>query len=296
MKHMLAAKCGDLANLKLPLYVSPKLDGIRASVVDGVLLSRNMKPIPNVHTQRMFGLKKYEGLDGELIVGAPNRAEAFNDTTRGVMKTTGAPNVMFHVFDDFRAPATPFHMRLDNLRARVKKLGSRVIEVVPHVHCGSVALLQQLEEEYLEAGFEGAMLRSPYGEYKFGRSTEREQWLLKLKRFEDSEAVIDGVEELEHNRNEAQRDANGRTKRSSAKAGKVRGGTLGNLLVRDCYSGVAFSIGSGFTAGTRAALWEARETLIGKVVRYRYFPTGSKTRPRFPTFQGFRDAADMSCN
>jgi hypothetical protein len=32
--------------------------------------------------------------------------------------------------------------------------------------------------------------RSPHSPYKCGRSTEREAWLLKIKRFEDAEAVV----------------------------------------------------------------------------------------------------------
>lgn len=293
MKHMLAAKCEDINSVTLPVYASPKLDGIRATVIDGVLMSRNMKPIPNAHAQSLFGKKKYEGMDGELIVGAATLADAFRATTSGVMSNDGKPDVYFHVFDDCRQPHVPFHMRLDNLRNRVKVLGRKEIVVVPHVHVGAHSLIAELEEKWLAQGFEGLMLRDPHGPYKYGRSTAREGFLLKLKRFEDSEAVVDGVEELEHNQNEATRDGNGRTKRSSAKAGKVAGGVLGNLLVRDVHTGVAFSIGSGFDAATREALWSVRETLQGQVVKYRYFPTGSKSRPRFPVFLGFRDPRDM---
>lgn len=295
MKHMLAAKCSSLEAVSLPVYASPKLDGIRATVIDGVLMSRNMKPIPNLHTQKLFGKKKYEGLDGELIVGPAHLNETFTATTSGVMSVEGTPDVYFHVFDDCRQPATPFHTRLTNLRARIQVLGRKELVVVPHVHVGTHALVTELEEKWLAQGFEGAMLRHPHGPYKYGRSTEREGWLLKLKRFEDSEAVVDGVEELEHNHNTATRDANGRSKRTSHKAGKVAGAVLGNLLVRDVHTGVAFSVGSGFRADARAALWEVREALVGQVIKYRYFPTGVKSKPRFPVFLGFRDPGDMDC-
>ena len=56
-KPMLSASVEDVKTLRLPLLGSPKLDGIRAMVRDGVLVSRNMKPIPNVWTQRLLGKK-----------------------------------------------------------------------------------------------------------------------------------------------------------------------------------------------------------------------------------------------
>ena len=50
------------------------------------------------------------------------------------------------------------------------------------------------EQGAVEDGYEGVMLRDPSAPYKYGRSTVRKGYLLKLKRFEDSEAeVIDIV-------------------------------------------------------------------------------------------------------
>jgi DNA ligase-1 len=63
--------------------------------------------------------------------------------------------------------------------------------------------------------------------------------------------------------------------------------------VRDVRTGAAFSIGSGFTQEMREQLWQVRGRLTGQFVKYRYFPTGSKNAPRFPTFLGFRDPADF---
>ena len=76
------------------------------------------------------------------------------------------------------------------------------------------------------------MIRTPDSPYKCGRSTEREGWLLKIKRFEDAEAVVLDTYEGMSNQNDAQRDAFGRTKRSLAQAGKVGRGELGGFVVR----------------------------------------------------------------
>lgn len=288
-KPMLAGKVEDASALKYPVLVSPKLDGIRAIVVDGTVLSRKLEPIPNKFIQKTFGLKKFNGLDGELIIG---KATAdFNTGTTGIMSVDGEPDVFFWVFDDLEKNWLPYRQRFARLPSRI---GSHArVRVVEHDLVLSADALLEAEARYLEQGYEGLMVRDPSGPYKTGRSTAREGWLLKLKRFMDSEAVIFDTEELEHNQNEATRSKVGNVKRSSAKSGRVAGGVLGALVVRDVKTKVEFNIGSGFTAAQRAKFWELRDRLLGKIVKYRYFPTGSKERPRFPTFIGFRDARDM---
>ena len=53
----------ELPRLRYPLYGSYKLDGIRASVQDGVLLSSTLKPIPNRELQTLWGRPEFNGLD-----------------------------------------------------------------------------------------------------------------------------------------------------------------------------------------------------------------------------------------
>ena len=137
------------------------------------------------------------------------------------------------------------------------------------------------------------MLRHPDGPYKHGRSTAKEGWLLKVKRFEDSEARIIGFSELMHNANEAKRNELGHLERSSHKANKVGKQMLGALTVQDLKTKVEFDIGTGFTEDQRRLLWATGDNLLGKVVKYKSQPTGVKEKPRFPVFLGFRDKVDM---
>ncbi|WP_258304948.1 hypothetical protein, partial [Escherichia coli] len=62
-----------------------KYDGVRAMVIDGQLVSRSLKPIPNKFTQALFGRSILNGLDGELLVGTPNSPTVFRDSMSGVM-------------------------------------------------------------------------------------------------------------------------------------------------------------------------------------------------------------------
>ena len=74
MKPMLLPReTPDLDNLQYPVYVTPKLDGIRCLFKGGVALSRTLKPIPNKSIQAWAKkhAKILEGMDGELIVGSP---------------------------------------------------------------------------------------------------------------------------------------------------------------------------------------------------------------------------------
>ena len=65
------AIAADFKKLVYPVYASPKLDGIRCSIVDGKALSRSLKAIPNAHISRLLSCPELDGLDGELIIGEP---------------------------------------------------------------------------------------------------------------------------------------------------------------------------------------------------------------------------------
>ena len=84
-KPMLAAPA-DLDNIKFPVYASAKLDGIRATVVDGDVLSRSLKLISNHAIAEALSSSQWNGLDGELIVGPATDKDVYNKTTRGVNK------------------------------------------------------------------------------------------------------------------------------------------------------------------------------------------------------------------
>lgn len=299
-KPMLASPA-DFSILQYPLFASPKLDGIRAVVLDGKLVSRKLLHIPNKHVFNVLSLTEFDGLDGELIVGSPTADDVYRVTNSAVMSHQGAPEFTYHVFDlhDYVAR---FTTRLEILRDRIDEfnaaarqverrlLGEASCKIVlhEHVHINDEAELLEYEAKQIELGYEGLILRSGMGVYKHGRSTAREQYMLKVKRFEDSEAEVLGVVEEMFNGNEAEKDNLGRTKRSKAKAGLVGKGTMGALQVRDLKTGVEFEIGTGFTAADRQ-----RTDWQGKIVKYKYFPIGVKDKPRHPVYLGLRDARDL---
>lgn len=302
MKPMLAGDYTKAKNPMFPMLGSPKLDGIRALVVDGVVLSRRFIAIPNKHVQKLFGRSAYNGLDGELICGSGTEHDTYGQTESAVMSVEGTPQVTFNVFDDFSFDKKPFHERLYRARSRVNKNGNPNLLLVDHEELKDEADVMSYMEQQLEEGYEGIMLRSWGGPYKYGRSTAREGYLLKLKEFEDAEGMIVGVEELKHNKNAKQANNLGGTKRSGHKAGMVKGGVMGALTVhpldkkgRRDKDAMPFNLGTGFTAKDRERLWKmhADGKLLGLIVAYRFQRHGMKDRPRIPSFKGFRSRVDL---
>jgi DNA ligase-1 len=261
----------ELDAVKYPVLCTPKFDGIRCVIRDGVALSRKLKPIPNSHIQALLS-DLPDNLDGELML----TGKTFNQIQSAVMREDGNPRIVFHVFDivDTKMPYT------------------KRVEMLKEMHLPSYVKKVLPVEIHKEYDFEGIMIRSPGGPYKFGRSTAKQGWLCKLKRFTDAEAVIVGYEELMHNENEAEVDELGLTKRSHKKAGMVPAGTLGAWIVEN-EEGQQFKVATGMTAADREEYWEKKDDMIGQLVKYKFQESGAKDLPRFPVFLGIRSELDM---
>jgi DNA ligase 1 len=279
-KPMLACELEDPTKLKFPVLVSPKLDGIRCLMFAGVAYSRNMKPIRNRFIQKE--LKGLDNLDGELIVGSPKAPDCMNATQSGVMSSDGEPAFTYWTFDSPLADV-PFSQRL----RQADSTNIRVFQV-PHVLIYSVEELLEYEKVMLEEGYEGIMVRDPNAPYKQGRSTPREGWLFKLKRFSDGEGVVVGLEPAKHNTNTLTRDELGRAKRSTHAAGMVEVDMIGTILLETKDWGVLRLSPGIMTHAERANYWKYPSSLIGQVVHWRSFGYGVKDKPRFPRFYGIR--------
>lgn len=282
---------------RFPYLASPKIDGLRAIVKEGVVYSKSMKPIPQPRVQELFG--HLHGVDGELTVGPAYSTDLDDDVfdrSRGVlMRKTPEPDadIRLYVFDRW-------DLLQMKARDRVFTAGATAFSDGVHLVAHTVVRNQTEVDEYLNhclaKGFEGAMLRQADAYYKYGQATERQAYLLKLKPFVDSEAEIIGYVEQMENTNVATTDELGYTTRSSSKAGKVGKGTFGAFLVRDLETGAEFSVGNGpgLTQAKRDEFWAKRDELIGQIITYKYQEVGTKEAPRLPQFLRFRDRIDVS--
>lgn len=294
-KPLLAATIEDTSKLSYPCLVSKKLDGIRCMIIDGVVYSRSMKPIRSKVVQQLFGKSEYNGFDGELLYGDWAAKDVFNVTTQVVMATElkdcfDASKISLAVFDLTDSPNDFEYRYLETVRA-VADANNPQILAVPHLMCLNEADLLIVEQEYLDQGYEGIMVRSPLGRYKQGRSTLKDGILGKLKRFSDDEALVIGFEEKMTNTNSAYTNEVGRTQRAQAQEGMVGAGTLG-ALVCTC-KGIQFTMGSGFNDAMRDEVWKNKEKYLGRLAKFKYFAIGMVDSYRFPIFQGFRDEEDL---
>lgn len=284
-----------------PFRMQPKLDGIRALIINGRAISRSGKIIPNVAIQKWASDNRdiLDGFDGEFLCAEPTDPLCYKTTCSQVMSQGGTPNFIFHVFDIWCFTYMNYAHRRESLQGMFAKNHADAIRdklkmtLVPETEVSTSKEVEVRFNELLAEGHEGAILRSPKGMYKNGRSTLRQSLLLKLKDFQDSEAVIVGVGELLRNGNDARVSELGYTVRSSIQANLVPADTLGFLVVKNDQWAETFCIGTGFDQAMRDLLWRQRDLLVGRTVKFKYMPSGTHDRPRHPVFLGFRHPQDM---
>ena len=289
-KPMLATNA-DIANIRYPVYGTPKFDGVRCCIVNGVPLTRTLKDIPNNFVRNeltdIFNGIEYI-IDGELISGSN-----FQETTSAIMSEDGEPVFSYNIFDYVKSSvAKPYLERIKDLELLEINNDRYCIKIVPvKLNCHEEMLTY--ENKCLVTGYEGIIIRSGFSPYKFGRSSVKECYMLKIKRFTDSEAIILGYEELMHNNNDMEINELGYIDRSTSKEGLIPMNTLGSIKVKDIISGIEFSIGSGFTEEQRKEIWNNKEKYINSIVKYKHQSHGAKELPRFPVFIGIRSPLDM---
>lgn len=277
MRPLLAAKA-VMEKIKYPVLATPKLDGIRCLIVNGVAVSRNMKPIPNDFIRGILeALPEY---DGELMVRGD-----FNDVQSAVMCKDGEPDFIYKVFDVYRPADEPYYKRIQ----RVARIEHAHIEPVSPVWVETQEDLIQWRDDWIAFGYEGAMIRQPDSPYKFGRSTVNQGYLLKLKVFQDAEGEIIGITERMKNGNVAKTNSQGFTERSSHKANLVPAGTAGKIVV--LWENKEFSVGfgPGLDDSFKQGLWDYRHNHIGRTIKFSYQGLSKDGIPRFGKMLGFRD-------
>ena len=286
-KPLLAGKF-DSEKAKFPYAATPKIDGIRFLMVGGAALTRSFKPIRNEYLQKILSSNLPDGIDGELTSGS-----TFQECS-SIMRIKGEPDFKVWIFD-FVNPndeIKPYKERMNELR-KFESFNIPSYEILFPTIVSNQEQIDQLMIKNLNAGYEGLMLRDPNGIYKFGRSSVKENILLKVKEFMDDEAEIISFREKMINTNEGLKDNFGRTKRSSCQDGLKPSGTLGGFILRNS-EGLEFSCGSGLNDALRDEIWKNKSKYLGKLVKYKFMSKGIKDLPRHPVFMGFRDETDLS--
>jgi len=265
------------------VFSQPKLDGIRCIAMREGLFTRTGKEItavPHISEalESFFKLYPNAVLDGELYNHAYK--DDFNKIIHLVRKqnltdehlSESAEMIQYHIYD---APVIGngkwamtekdlYSDRTSKLDASFVNLGLEkedCLVIVPTVEIHGREQLDRCYEDYIEAGYEGQMVRLD-GPYENKRSPK----LLKRKEFVDEEYKILGYEEGEGNR-----------------AGTVKHFKFKNKDGKEFNSNVKGS----FSYLTK--LLEIADTLIGKDATIKYFNLTPDGVPRFPYVIAIRD-------
>ena len=272
--------------------VEPKLDGVRClTVIDyenqtvtqytrnGKVLE-NFTHITNYLSQYINEFGRSMILDGEVV------SHTFQDLMKQVHRKDNvqAGDARLVLFDCL--PLVEFKQGISvmGLRRRREFLknwqnifaDSGFIEIVSQREFDLDVLTDEIEfkdynQEMVEAGYEGIMIKDPNSKYECKRSTA---WL-KQKPFIEVSLTVTGYEEG--------------TGRNQSRLGALicEGEDDGKTICVNC--------GSGFSDDDRTELWTGRDSLVGQVVEVRADAvtqnqdgTYSLRFPRFKTFRGFK--------
>ena len=261
-----------------PVYMQPKLDGVRCLFTKDGAFSRTGKQFMNIqHIEKMlkpfFKTCPWTVLDGELYNhDLRNDFEKIISLVRKQKPTDldraeAHKMIQYHVYDytgkDYKSnEGLSYRKRLDNLTCSDIYCWS--VQYVKTRRVPTPAMTKVVHQEFLDLGYEGSILRTDTP-YKQGRS-----WgLMKFKDFHDAEATIVGYEE-------------GKGKRT---------GTIGKFLMEDD-NNIKFGCppGKGFTYAKMTKMLENVHDYIGKKATFTYFErtkAGSYRHPLFKTLRNY---------
>ena len=229
--------------------VSEKLDGVRG-IWDGQTLRFRSGKTINAPTWFLDGLPK-RPLDGELWMGRGTFERLSGIVRREVSDDAEWRQVRYMIFELPGAPGT-FAQRAEQIRETVKQANVPWLREIEQFRVVDPDSLKKRMKEVVKAGGEGLMLHRADAPYETGRSDT----LLKMKPWEDAEAVVIG-------------HLPGKGKHA---------GQMGALRVR-AEDGREFSLGSGFTDRVRRD-----PPAVGTTVTYRYHDLTRSGLPRFASF------------
>jgi DNA ligase-1 len=262
-----------------PLYVQPKLDGLRLIANKDGLWTRNgkeYKSIPHIYDalKPLFNYNPKYIFDGEVY--ADKFANDFNKICSLAKRTKptkedlqeSAKSIEYHIYDFpfWNDVFSARHTELKEVIVHAKR--NPALQIVKTYKATCESDIVKYYEDFVEEGYEGAMVRLD-AKYE----NKRTKNLLKYKEFKDEEYLIVGVTEGVGNRS----------------------GGAGNITCKKL-DGSAFADGAttfdSNIKGTREFCKEMllkKNDYIGKIGTVKYFNLTPDGKPRFPYFMRLRE-------
>lgn len=269
---MLAENYKDYKDeLIFPVYLNPKLDGIRCIIREDGAWSRNGKKfvsIPHIREilDPLFKYNKDYIFDGEIYADKLNKdfdkiislARKTEPTEEDLQESR--ETIEYHIYD-FPFWKDSFIKRYNELDKVLKHINSDKIKIVESVLAYNHQDIEIFHKKAMENGYEGSMIRldMPY-------ENKRTKYLLKKKDWKEEDFIITDIIEGTGNRS----------------------GMAGNIIL-DLGNGKSCSsnIKGGFKFYTK--LFKERNNLIGKKVSVQFFDYTEEGSLRFPYVKAIRD-------
>jgi len=271
--------------------IEVKLDGVRVIAIvypTGVvsLFSRNGKSLDNFPLVEQQLSKTAHAFAEPVVLDGEIMSASFQDLMKMVHRKSDvqSDDAVLNLFDiitlkefqsgigknrqyDRSVTLAAWHNQHHELMPNVTVVGQELVDLNSHV---GQARFKQINQDAVDGGYEGIMIKDPEAVYECKRSVA---WL-KLKPFIEVTLEVKHVEE-----------GTGRNE-----------GRLGALVCEGVDDGknIRVNVGSGFTDGDRVGFWSARDGLTGQLVEVRADAvtqnqdgTYSLRFPRFLRFRGF---------
>ncbi len=311
-KPMLACDWHE-EKLKFPCIVQPKLDGVHSLNRHGKCLGRSLKSHENRYVTEQFSKPEYHGFCGEKIDAdlGTTHPDLCRITSGNLRRIEGEPNIVWVLFDYVteETKGLGYVQRMHKLEEYLDCLESDdfvPVDIVESTLVENLEQLLELEEEYLNHGYEGIVIRDPNAPYKYGRCGKTFMGAWRVKRFIEEEILVDKINEGMHNANEAKTNELGRTERSTHQENMKPNGLLGNMegtTIKDIHDpqsgellipkGERVTVSPGeMNHKMRGFYFENPSEIVGHVIKFKMFPKGVKDKPRFPTYVSHRNEND----
>jgi len=258
-----------------PMFIQPKLDGVRCYININGAFSRNHKPFHNVkhiltELKPFFAANPHITLDGELY------NHRFRDNFNKIIslvrkqkptqadKFEAASSLQFHCYDLFSSkyPQAKFSERELNIETYKAQYGWRSIQTVQTDIVFTRKDLNKYHKRNKQNGYEGSMLRKNTT-YQQRRTTD----LQKVKDWSDTEITVTGYIEGK---------------------GKFERG-LGKFIGLDSDNRVVEVPWPTLTIEQRRKVWSQRTRYIGQTLTFEYFERTPAGAYRFPRAKAFRN-------
>jgi len=305
-KPMLACNI-NIADVKLPMMGSLKMEGVRAEFTPDGLYTRPLKRFNNSWVEIHFApIAEYcransVYMEGEIYIHGKDFSTISSICRRSAHPDTGSLQV--HIFDMYtpHLPFEPFSERFNKLVKIVEEIDDNSIFFAPQFDMQSHEHIAESYQSALDDGFEGFVLKSPTGRYKKGRGTKNEQIFARLKPEETFDGIVVDIIERKENLCESEINELGRLSKRQDKSKKASTGLAAVAVVQsnEFSKPVRVSLTRGIkdysetsASASRAEIWQNKDDYIGKNIRFVGFRIAGMELPRSPRFDAWRTDLD----